>query len=456
MTARYDYNRQAMIDASPPAARRGAASPLLLPMAAPDVMWVQDSITNPMIINAVFTTDALDLQTLHTLWRERVMEVEGGRRFHRFTHRVVRLGSRYFWEEDPDFDLARHILPAPVPEIATRAELQGYLGEVAARPLSGDRPLWQIQLVPRYRDGSAFIVRIHHCMGDGVTLVPVLFALVDPSPDRPAEPFGAVADTAKGAYAGMAAKALAAAAGPFVLARHLVAKADKNVLRGRPLSGTKRVAWTPPLDLSRVKETKNRLGATVNDILMASLAGAVRRYDQLQANGLLQAVRASIPVNVRAPGEPYRMENRFALALLSLPVGIADPVERVRAVRARMQRLKRSVEPLVMFGAANLMLKTLPQALSRRLIDFFANKCSCVLTNVPGPQEPLYLGGRRLRNLIFWVPQRADIGVGISILSFSGAVRVGVISDRDLLSEPGALTTAFEEEFQTLETAVAP
>ncbi len=119
-----------------------------------------------------------------------------------------------------------------------------------------------------------------------------------------------------------------------------------------------------------------------------------------------------------------------------------------------MDRLKRSPEPLVMFGAQNVLLHLLPSAVGRKLVNFFGNKTTCVLTNVPGPQVPLAVGGRRLRGLVFWVPQRDLIGIGVSILSFSGSLRVGVIADVALLPDPGDLVAAFDQEFEALRKAL--
>lgn len=429
------------------------------PVEAADGVWLQDTVQNPMIISAVYVTDPLDVETMRNVWRRRITEAGGGRRYPRFTQRIVSVGGRDYWEDDQDYDLARHIFECPDREgVRTKEDLQELVASLAAQPLSGDRPLWQIQTIPEYGDGSAFIVRIHHSIGDGASLVPVLFALVDPvreEDDRENE--GQVSprvETGKAVYARTAVKVAAAAAGPYVLLKKAVRRRDANALTGSVLSGTKRVSWSAPLDLDKIKDVKNRLGATVNDVLMACVAGSVRRYDQRHGNGKLHSMRATVPVNVRAPGEPYKMGNKFAAVLLELPGHVSDPLNRVREIKRRMDRLKRSVEPLVMYGAASFMLKALPRGASRRLIDFFANKCSCVLTNVPGPQEPLSLAGRRLRHLMFWVPQRAEIGVGISILSFSGMVRVGVISDAEVVDDPGEIVEGFEDEFWTLAETV--
>ena len=148
------------------------------------------------------------------------------------------------------------------------------------------------------------------------------------------------------------------------------------------------------------------------------------------------------------------MDNHFVAVLLRLPAGIRDPARRFAEVKRRMDAMKRSLDPLVLFGAANLMLRFLPQAVSHWVIDFLANKCTCVLTNVPGPPEPIYQAGSQVREMVFWVPQRARIGLGISILSYRGGVRIGVIADRAVLEEPMAFIEAFQDEFAELQSLI--
>jgi diacylglycerol O-acyltransferase len=135
---------------------------------------------------------------------------------------------------------------------------------------------------------------------------------------------------------------------------------------------------------------------------------------------------------------------------LRLPAGLGGLPERVRAVKERMDALKRSVEPIVVYGIQGALLRLLPQGMSRGLIDFLANKCTAVVTNVPGPQGTLRLAGRRVRSMVFWVPQRARIGLGISILSFAGKFQVGIIADRSLVKDVAELVGDFEAEFEAL------
>jgi WS/DGAT/MGAT family acyltransferase len=239
-------------------------------------------------------------------------------------------------------------------------------------------------------------------------------------------------------------------AAPGVLVRRLLWPADRHALHGPPLAGEKQVGWTAPIDVALFKDVKNRLGATVNDVLMACVSGAFSRFLGRQGQVSIRRFHVSMPVSVRPPSAPLTLENRFAAVPLQLPAGIAGIDQRVGAVKARMDALKRSVEPIVVYGIQAALLQVLPERMSRGLIDFLANKCTAVVTNVPGPQGVVRLAGRRVRSMMFWVPQRARIGIGVSILSFAGQLQVGIIADRRLVPDVGELVADFEAEFAAL------
>lgn len=437
-----------------------------LPVASADAMWLQDSPTNRMVITGLYTLDRIDLDTLRRLWQERVIGAEGGERWPRFTHRVVADGGRFFWQQDPDFHIDRHIVQAPgAGEIRGEEELQRHLAERVSEPLVDDRPLWQLSLIPDFGGGrSAIVVRVHHCMGDGIGLIPVLYSIQDPIDDAPGagEPDApprlnaetAAAEVAKPKRSKWSMALKLPFAFPAVLLGKLLSPADRSPVHGPELSGEKRVAWSTAIPLDRVKAIKDGLGVTLNDVLLASVTGAFRRHVDAVGGGSLERLRASVPVNVRAAGERLKMENRFAAVPFALPAHLGDAHERLHEVRRRTDRMKRSIEPVVVYLAQRLLLKALPAGASRKLIDVFANKCSCVLTNVPGPRHAMAIGGRRLHDMMFWVPARSRIGVGVSLLSFSGAVRLGVIADRQLIDDPAALVAAFEAELEALESAV--
>jgi WS/DGAT/MGAT family acyltransferase len=416
-------------------------------------MWLQDTATNLMVINAIFTTDRMDLETFRETFRQRVIEAGGGNRFARFRQRIVCAQGTAHWEEDPEFDLAHHIFPAHDPSPHTTAELQAYVGAEASRPLPNDRPRWQFQVADNFEnDATAFIVRIHHSIADGVSLLSVIFSLMEEmtAEQEAAPPKGGIRPAAGAPRRGVLKALAIPLAAPGILLKRLLWIPDRHALHGPTISGRKQVAWTAPLDLAVVKRAKNMLDATVNDVLMAMVSGALSTYVERHTGQLLRRLRISMPVNVRPANEPLTLENRFAAVPLELPAGIASIEERVRAVKATMDDLKRSVVPIVVYGIQRALLTVLPQPVSRGLIDFLANKCTAVVTNVPGPQREISLAGRRVRSMMFWVPQRADIGVGISILSFAGKLQVGVVTDAVLVPDPQDLVRVFEEQFEAL------
>jgi WS/DGAT/MGAT family acyltransferase len=223
----------------------------------------------------------------------------------------------------------------------------------------------------------------------------------------------------------------------------------KTSLKGE-LGFRKRVAWSEPIDLAGVKAAGAREGATINDVLVSAATGALRRYLRAQGDDVSGLeIRAAVPVNLRPLDEAHKLGNQFGLVLASLPVGIADPRRRLLETKRRMDEIKSSMQPVVAFGLLNALGLT-PSRLQSLALDFFGAKSSLVLTNVPGPRQRLYLAGRRLERVMFWVPQSGRLGLGVSILSYAGEVMVGVASDAGLVPEPQRIVAGFEAELARL------
>lgn len=422
------------------------------PIPSSDAIWLQDSPANPMVINAVVITDHLDCRTLRTAFRRRILEGPDAGRFQRLLCRPRRRGHRWYWEPDPDFGLDRHIVAARARGRQGPEAIQDFVGREAGKWLDREHPLWAIQVVQGLeKDRTVVLVRIHHSIGDGAALLGLLLALVDEAPvtgGRSRRP--APAPSGGGGLGRLLQTATLPLALPGILLRRVTWARDRSAIHGPVLSGAKRVAWTRPLDLAVVKRVKRRVGATVNDLLMASVSGAFCQYLESQGHPVPSRFLVSMPVNMRPPGQAPGCNNRFAPVPLALPAGTGPRARRILDVKASLDRLKCSAVPMVIYQLQRALLTWLPQRASRFLIDFLANKCTAVVTNVRGPSGELTLVGRRVRSIIFWVPQRARIGVGVSILSFAGKVQVGVIADAALVPDPAALAEAFEKEFEAL------
>jgi WS/DGAT/MGAT family acyltransferase len=452
-----------------------------------------DSQANLMQIIGVYEFDGrIDYDRLRHLYEERFLPHE------RFRSRVVQDPTGYYWELDDNFDLDLHVARTALPGRGTTHDLKRLVGRLASTALDPNKPLWQIHLVDNYNGGQALIVRIHHCIADGIALIGVLMAMTSddpavdaPEPEEPEElsPTGsargwdsflkpltratvkAIDSTADAAARALQASAAALerpegvgeAAGDATRVAAQVAKDLASIalmdtdshtsLKGTP-SGSKVVAWNEPLSLPDVKAVGKALGCSVNDVLLASVAGAIRSYLEQQGeevDGI--ELRAMVPVNLRDPRKWKDLGNKFGLVPLLLPVGIANPIARVYEVRRRMDQLKQGYTALLTMGVLGLA-GLVPRAVQRRALDLLANKASAVMTNVPGPQHPLYLAGTRVNRMMFWVPQSGNIGVGVSILSYAGGVQFGLITDKRLCDEPQRIIDRFEPEFEKLVLAL--
>ena len=459
-------------------------------MSAVDTAWLRmDSDKNLMMIVGVYEFDGkLDLARLGDLLSERLVT------HRRFRSRVVRDATGYYWQEVADFDLNDHLLRTKLPGRGTVSELKKFVGEIASEPLDESKPLWQMQLIDNYAGGQALVVRIHHCIADGIALIGVLLALTTDQREqsdstsrrdrgrdngswgarlRPLTSaavkaigttgdvatkvlrgYGAMLDT-KGAfvnaavgYAGIAARVVKDTA-----AIAMMPNDNATSLKGRP-SGVKVVAWNEPIAVDDVKAIGKALGCSVNDVLLACVAGAIRSYLMTrgeQVDGC--ELRAMVPVNLRDPRRWKELGNQFGLVPLLLPIGVENPIARVFEVQRRMGALKTgytAVVSMALLGAAGFA----PRIVQTQALGFLARKASAVMTNVPGPQEALYLAGARVTRLMFWVPQSGDIGIGVSILSYDGGVQFGLIADRALCGNPQQIIDRFEPEFEKLVLAL--
>ena len=433
-----------------------------------------------MMICGVLTFDRrLPLARLRRVIDERFLV------FRRFRQFPVQRAAGAYWETDPRFDVAHHVVSVRLPGRGDDTQLQTLVSQLIATPLPRDRPMWQFHLINNYGAGAAIVVRIHHCYADGIALVRVMLSMTDASANGPpampfeqrarssvhedplselVRPFRGVVKTAKKVGAMLLQKGVGVLSDPAeaVALTHqgsaLTAEIAKLALMGQDSATRfkgkpgveKRVAWAVPISLDEVKTIGRALDASVNDLLLSCVAGALRDY-LIERGDVVQSltIRALVPVNLRPIEKAYRLGNQFGLVFLDLPIGIENPIERLYAVRANMRALKDSYQPLLALGLLAAMGAG-PGAMQDALLAALARNATAVMTNVPGPQEPLWLAGAKIDGLMFWVPQSGDIGLGVSILSYAGMVRFGVVADRGLCPDPERISGRFDDEFEKL------
>jgi diacylglycerol O-acyltransferase len=363
------------------------------------------------------------------------------------------------WEDDPAFDLARHVVgPRNVEPRA--AALHASLGRLATEPLDPAHSPWRMEVLEG-GGKTALALKVHHCVGDGRALVGVLRRLADDAvwDQFPAghtfRPLALARDGVKAVVRSFrdprSALRLAAETGAFggALARLVALPADRPTLLSRPHSGVRRVASTGALPIDRVRAACHRAGVTVNELMLAAIAGALRTVLQRAGEPVdALAPRALMPVDARDP-QDRSLGNGFGLVFFELPVLAASAEERLAMIRARSAALRGSPEAVVtlsVLGAFGL----LPRPLEHLGLSFFARKASLVVTNVRGPAAPVTLAGVPVDRLAFWVPHPATLGLGISIISYAGTIRVGVRADRAVLADPGELAKAIAAELAVL------
>lgn len=448
-----------------------------------DTAWFRmEHPTNLMMITGVFMFS-------HPLEMERLQEVISTRllRFRRFRQKVVQ--SRFnwippYWEDDPHFDLSSHLHRIALPAPGNQVALQELVNDFMSTPLDFTKPLWQIHLVENYGSGCALLCRLHHCIADGIALMRVLLSLTDDDPMSPNtspiieeetppkfktfgsnfNPFSERVHGARKFSTRLIKQSQAAFSDPeqffnsvrlglggsVAVARLLLLPPDPST----PLKGTlnvqKRCAWSQPIPLTDVKAIGKVTGGTVNDVMLTAVTGALGRYLRTQGEPIAGLdIRAVLPVNLRPPVEDLKLGNSFGLVFISLPLGIDDPLERLFELKRRMDKIKGSAEAIATFGIL-FGVGVTTNDVEELVVNIFEKKATTVITNVPGPQEVRYIAGQPIEDLMFWVPQSGRLGLGVSILSYTGKVLVGVACDAGLIPIPEVIIKELSVEFAEL------
>ena len=396
----------------------------------------------------------------------------------RFRQRVTRvpLGlSNPEWGDDPRFDLRWHVQHVAVPRPGSTEQLRDLVGEVFSQPLDFSRPLWRVYLIEGLEGGRhAILSKTHHALVDGVSALDVGTLLVDPNPegtemelparqwepdqpspemlfvraasDRIREPVraarkatlsaltmprdtaGRLRRTAEG-FAGLAA------GGPSAPATFL----------NREIGRDRRVAFLST-DLDLLKAARGDGPATVNDVVLAAVTGGLARFFDRRGEELPDHLVALVPVSLRRPDEELELGNRIATLFVALPVRERDAGERLRLLNQQMMRLKASEQA----RAASLVIEAtgfVPPTVNRVLAGAMSGPLTwnLVVSNVPGPQVPLYLLGRRIEAIHPFVPlspQRRALSIGL--LSYDGGVFFGLTGDREVLADLDDLASDLE------------
>ncbi len=394
--------------------------------------------------------------------------------------------GRPLWADDVNFNLTYHIRHTALPHPGGEAQLKRLVGRVFSQQLDRSKPLWELWLAQGLeRDRFAILTKTHHAMVDGVSGVDIGTVLFDfePVPEPAAvtddwvpqpEP-GTTELVARGLTdaAALPVKLAERAAGALRHPEHAAQRAVEaleglseivsafanpapDVPLNQPIGPHRRYVWARS-ELATFKRIKDALGGTVNDVVLAVVTGSIRSWlhsRSIRTEGL--ELRALVPVSIRAEDERGELGNRITLMRGPLPVYIEDPVRRLRAISEAMDGLKRSKQALgaeVISRFNDFAPPTLLAQAAR--INFSTRLFNLIVTNVPGPQIPLYVLGREMEEVfpIAFLPQNHALAV--AIMSYNGKVGFGLLADYDSMEDIELLGSGLGDALAELETAAS-
>ena len=437
-------------------------------MSAVDTAWLHmDRPVNRMIVTTVMWFDqAPDDDAVRAVLAQRLVA-----RYPRFRQRVVELPGLAWWE-DVDVELADHVTSTRLPAPGGKAELEAFVGDLVHRKLALGRPLWEIHLVHGYRgEGGAIVARIHHCIADGIALAQVLLALTDavggPGADLPLPEQGDRQGRPVTRVAGVGARVAHTLVHPSRIVEPIhgvvtYARAaaallsegfdDDSALHGK-VGLSKHVRWSEPIPMGGARAAAHRRGCTINDLALDAVTGALRSH-LAATDGIAGDVRAIMPVNVRTPGDRAAGElgNRFGLVYVDLPASCDDRDTRLARIHASTAAIKDSAQAVTSVALLALMGVT-PYGVEQSAIALFANRATLIVTNVPGPVQPVALAGCQLAGTVGWPPESGNLGLGISITSYCGSLILGICADDHLIGATDTLLADMVAEFEELVTS---
>ncbi|WP_199431819.1 WS/DGAT/MGAT family O-acyltransferase [Qaidamihabitans albus] len=402
--------------------------------------------------------------------------------FRRRLHNSLLNLNHPVWVEDEDFDLDHHVHQIAVPPPGGRAELAELCAHIAGQPLDRSRPLWDMHVIEGLDNGGvAVLVKMHHASVDGVSGASLLTYLTGTEPDSPPPDPGPGARTTPAPPRPLdmlRRSTLAVARRPVEMARllpGLLTIAPRWVgrsLQGKgmatpftaprisfngTITGHRAVAYTQ-VDLAGVKAVKDAFGVTVNDVVLAMCAGALRRFLTARAELPKDPLVATVPVSVHGRSSRAGGSNKISAFFASLPTHLADPAARVFMIAENNRRSKahhRTIDADMLqdwaqFAAATSFGLAVRAYSALRLAERHAVIHNLIISNVPGPPMPLYLLGARVTGLYPLGPVFHGAGLNVTVLSNDGRVNVGLLGARELVTDLWPLADAMPEALQEL------
>ncbi|MEX0811274.1 MAG: WS/DGAT domain-containing protein [Chitinophagales bacterium] len=432
------------------------------------IMWDADDPVNPNSICGMMTFKK-------RLNRKKSLEVIGNclMDYERFTSCIVLKKNLPHWRKIKDFKIENHVQFIRLNKGQGYKFLQREVSELMSRALDTEAPLWDARIYEYHQGGSAIVFRLHHAIADGAALINVLFSLTGSSAKASLElsrrrkrfsfnNLPIVKDFQKFLHNSEAVlnEAKNLWQHPENIRERLmqsyeVAKDTSNILTEDDVSGSfykgafsenKLAAWSQPFELTDIKNLGKKYDASVNDVLLALMAGAVRKHLLKHKQAVEKGMRIVIPVNLRNKTDDVKLHNEIGMISLELPIHLSTFLKRLQFINEKTTLLKKSPEPFLLSKLMENAADYLPKIAKNAFLKFISTKISASITNVPGPPKPVYFAGQKIEDIYCWIPHTAVLGAGLSLISYNGKVSCGMVIDQNMADDPDYLIKAFEGE----------
>ena len=426
------------------------------PFDSIDSLWLRDNPTNRIIINAILIVEGdIDLETFKKMLSQklRLDSENADNPYIKTKQRILRGFLHDYWVDNPNFSIADHVSLWPK-LIPSKKDLKGVVSQLCTREFDITRSPWEYVLISFIDDDKIFktalLVRLHHCIADGISLGHFLIneladSTVETVPLRKFSERNRLLMNLKGIFWG-----------PYFIANMLTMPRDESILHGKPMSGTKAVSWSEEIDFEIVKDIKNRSLSTVNDVLVSTLAATLTEFFNKNGVILQDDIKVSIPIDLRSNmgNAAIKFKNKLTVVPFQLPTSLPHPFLQLNETKSRTNELKRSGEPFFLGIALEICTRIVPGFILDPLNRFLCQKTTAVLSNVPGPQNDITICDRPMVALIFWAPQRDNIGISFSFATHANKLFFGVQSDVEILQNPDEITNAFKGRLIELQKCI--
>ena len=421
-----------------------------------DALWLRETHLNRMIISALLVTEGdVDIARFREKLTKKleINDNSNASPYFKSKKRILHGYLHYYWVDEENFNIANHVKLWPK-VIYSKLALRHLLSDLCAKEFDANFSPWEFILISFLDDDkimkTAIFVRVHHCIADGITLTRFLVhELADETvvtvPLRKFSEISRCLMMLKGLFWG-----------PYFMLNILKLPADQSIIHGRHLIGSKSVTWTEAIDFSIVKDIQNKTCSTVNEVIITTMSGAINCFLRKKAVTYVDDIKIALPIDLKPnmDAAAIKFENDITVLPFQLPTSTVDPLNQLKEVKLRSNKLKKSGEPFTVGIALKMCTRIVPWFMLDMLNKNISQKTTAVFSNMPGPQNTIKISGREMKTLIFWAPQRENVGLSFSFATYGNKLFVGVQSDTALLVEPDEICQEFLGKLLELQRAV--